>query len=35
MAIQCDQLIREGVIKNHSELAHYDQVPTARMLHIM
>ena len=35
LAIQCDQLIRDGVIKNQSELAHYAQVTTARMTHIM
>ena len=35
LAIECDQLIREGVIKNQSELAHYAQVTTARMTHIM
>ncbi|MGB0600153.1 MAG: hypothetical protein ACPGLY_26045 [Rubripirellula sp.] len=23
LAIQCDQLIRDGMIKNQSELAHY------------
>ena len=28
-------LIRDGVIKNQSELAHYAQVTTARMTHIM
>ena len=35
LAIECDQLIREGVINNQSELAHYAQVTTARMTHIM
>jgi hypothetical protein len=35
LAIECDRLIREGVIKNQSELAHYAQVTTARMTHIM
>ncbi|MCH1496669.1 MAG: hypothetical protein L7U72_15730 [Rubripirellula sp.] len=34
-ARECDQLIRDGVIKNQSELAHYAQVTTARMTHIM
>ena len=35
LAIQCDQLIRDGMMKNQSELAHYAQVTTARMTHIM
>ncbi len=35
LAIECEQLIRDGVIKNQSELAHYAQVTTARMTHIM
>ena len=35
LTIQRDQLIRDGVIKNQSELAHYAQVMTARMNHIM
>lgn len=35
LAIECDRLIREYVIKNQSELAHYAQVTTARMTHIM
>jgi hypothetical protein len=35
LAIECGWLIREGVIKNQSELAHYAQVTTARMTHIM
>ena len=35
LAIECDQLISGGVIKNQSELAHYAQVTTARMTHIM
>jgi len=34
-AIQCDQLIRDGMMKNQSELAHYAQVTTTRMTHIM
>jgi len=35
LAIQCDQLIRDGMMKNQSELAHYAQVTTARMKPIM
>ena len=35
LAIECDQLIHDGVIKNQSELAHYAQVTTARMTHII
>lgn len=35
LAIQCEQLICDGVIKNQSEMAHYAQVTTARMTHIM
>ena len=35
LAIQCDQLIPDGGIKNQSELAHYAQVTTARMTPIM
>ena len=35
LAIQCDQLIRDGMMKNQSELAHYAQITTARMTHIM
>ncbi len=35
LAIRCEQLIRDGLIKNQSELAHYGQVTTARMTHIM
>ena len=35
LAIPCEQLIRDGVIKNQSELARYAQVTTARMTHIM
>ena len=35
LAIECDQLIHDGVIKNQSELAHYAHVTTARMTHIM
>ena len=35
LAIECDQMIREGVINNQSELAHYAQVTTARITHIM
>jgi len=33
--IECDRLISDGMIKNQSELAHYAQVTTARMTHIM
>ncbi|MCP4885572.1 MAG: hypothetical protein GY904_03055 [Planctomycetaceae bacterium] len=35
LAIECDLLIREGVIKNQSELAYYANITTARMTHIM
>jgi hypothetical protein len=35
LAIECDRLISNGVIKNQSELAHYALVTTARMTHIM
>ncbi|MDB4338987.1 hypothetical protein OAA19_02640 [Rubripirellula sp.] len=35
LAIKCDRLISDGVIKNQSELAHYAHVTTARMTHIM
>src|SRR6056300_401742 len=35
LAIECDRLISDGVIKNQSALAHYAQVTTARMTHIM
>ena len=35
LAIKCDRLISDGVVKNQSELAHYAQVTTARMTHIM
>jgi len=35
LAIECDRLISGGMIKNQSELAHYAQVTTARMTHIM
>ena len=35
VTIQCDLLIRDGMIKNQSELAHYAQVTTARMTHMM
>ena len=34
-ARECGQLIRDGMMKNQSELAHYAQVTTARMTHIM
>ena len=35
LAIRCEQLIRDGIIKNQFELAHYGQVTTVRMTHIM
>jgi len=35
LAIECDRLISDGVIKNQSELSHYAQVTTARMTRIM
>jgi len=35
LAIECDRLISGGVIKNQSELAHYANITTARMTHIM
>lgn len=35
LAIECDRLIRGGVIKNQSKLAHYANITTARMTHIM
>ena len=35
LAIQCDQFIRDGVIKDQSELAQYANITTARMTHIM
>ena len=35
LAIECDRLISNGVIENQSELAHYAQITTARMTHIM
>ena len=35
LPIQCDQLIRDGVIKNQSELARFAQVTTARMTQVM
>lgn len=35
LAIRCDQLIREGVIANQSELAEFGQITTARMTQIM
>lgn len=35
LAIRCEQLIRDGVIKNQSDLAHYAKVTSARMTQIM
>lgn len=35
LAIRCDQLIRDGVIANQSELADFGQITTARMTQIM
>ena len=35
LAIRCDQLIRDGVIANQSELANFGHVTTARMTQIM
>ncbi len=35
LAIRCDQLIRDGVIANQSELAEFGQITTARMTQIM
>ena len=35
LAIRCDQLIRDGVIANQSELAEFAQITTARMTQIM
>ena len=35
LAIRCDQLIRDGVIANQSELAEFGHVTTARMTQIM
>ena len=35
LAIRCDQLIRNGVIANQSELAEFGRIATARMTQIM
>ena len=35
LAIRCDHLIRDGVIANQSELAHFGRITTARMTQIM
>ena len=35
LAIRCDQLIRDGVLANQSELAEFGHVTTARMTQIM
>ena len=35
LAIRCDQLIRDGVIANQSELANFGHVTTARTTQIM
>lgn len=35
LAIRCDQLIRDDVIANQSELAEFGQITTARMTQIM
>lgn len=35
LAIRCDQLIRDGVIANQSELAEFGHITTARMTQIM
>ena len=35
LAIRCDQLIRNGVIANQSELADFGRITTARMTQIM
>ena len=35
LAIRCDQLIRDGVIANQSELAEFGRITTARMTQIM
>ena len=35
MAIRCDQLIRDGVIANQSELAEFGRITTARMTQVM
>lgn len=35
LAIRCDQLIRDGVVANQSELALFGHITTARMTQIM
>ena len=35
LAIRCDQLIRDGIVANQSELALFGHVTTARMTQIM
>lgn len=35
LAIRCEQLIRDGVIANQSELAEFGRITTARMTQIM
>lgn len=35
LAIRCEQLIRDGIIANQSELADFGQITTARMTQIM
>ena len=35
LAIRCDQLIRDGIIANQSELADFGRITTARMTQIM
>ena len=35
LAIRCDELIRDGVIANQSELAEFGHITTARMTQIM
>ena len=35
LAILCDQLIRDGIVANQSELAQFGHVTTARMTQIM
>ncbi len=35
LAIRCDQLIRDGIVANQSELAQFGHVTTARMTQIM
>ena len=35
LAIRCDQLIRDGLIANQSELAEFGRITTARMTQIM